>query len=99
MDQEIQQSTWANRKWDDARQCYTLSALDEIVHLLARSCFDKRAVTNAYQSRIRQLVPRVNETELEHRLSLVFFQASEPILSALKDDKISEIPSKLFGLP
>lgn len=95
LDQEIQDSVWLNRKWDDQRQCYMLSPIDECVHLLARAYFDKKGVTELYRLRIQELFSGVEESELEHRLGLVFFRAAGEIISCLRSGKISEIVTRV----
>lgn len=95
LDQEIQDSVWANRKWDDERQCYTLAPIDEIVHLLARAYFDKKVVTEAYRLRIEELFSDMDESELEHRLGLVFFRASGEVMSCLRSSELDAIMTRV----
>lgn len=95
LDQEIQDSVWANRKWDDLRQCYMLSPIDEIVHLLARAYFDKKGVAEAYRLRIQELFSGMDEADLEHRLRLVFFRAAGEVMSCLRSGEIGKIVTRV----
>lgn len=95
LDQEIQDSVWANRKWDDQRRCYTLSPVDECVHLLARAYFDKKSVTELYRSRIQELYSEIDECDLEYRLRLVFFRATGDIMSCLRSGEITELVTRV----
>ncbi len=95
LDQEIQDSVWANRKWDDLRLCYTLSPIDEIVHLLARAYYDKKGFTEAYRLRIQELFLGIDESDLEHRLRLVFFRAAAEVMLCMRTGEIGEIVARV----
>ena len=91
LDKEIQDSVWANRKWDSKRQCYTLSQIDEFVHLLARAYFDKKDVPELYRARIEELYTSIDASEIEHRLKLIFFHATGSVMTLLRSSRISEL--------
>lgn len=83
LDQTIQNSVWQNRRVEnDSAWKYRLSYEDELVHLLTRCIFDKKQFTTAYRQEIEKLLKLVSDTELDRRMSMVFFKFT-PFLKEL----------------
>jgi len=92
LDMYVQDSVWKNRlKAEGMPWNYTLSRVDEMVHLLTRSVFDKKAFGDGYIERLNELQSVINENELRTRLKLIFFQFTDTLIDHIKNRSYESI--------
>lgn len=101
LDQTIQQSAWANRRFEKKEgdfSYWTLDYIDEIISLVARSIFDKREFPKDYIDRIEQLLCLTNfsEADLKDKLEKIFFKYTPYLIAHIKNGRFREILSDYF---
>ena len=95
LDMYVQESDGENQlKTNNKPWKYTLSNVDEMVHLLTRSLFDKKAFGDGYIERLNELQAIVDEDELRARLKLIFFQFTDSLITDIKNRDYENIYRK-----
>jgi hypothetical protein len=94
LDQEIQESVWRNKRFeqrDDNFGYWTMSYEDELLTLITRSVFDKKQFQKGYINRINQLLSLVKFNEISFKLEKVFFKSAPFILTKIKNQEFETI--------
>ena len=88
---ELQESIWDNKIKVNRFWLYQPSELDEFIHIICHSIFDKQEFKTKHIDRINYLYPIINKKDACMKLSLVFFKFAPYLIEKIQDRKYKEI--------
>lgn len=91
IDKRLTRSALDNAVTVDKVYIKHLSTNDELVHLVCHCIFDKRETTDKYQSRILELVDKINPPTVHKLMSMVFYKATDLIYSKVLDKDVKNL--------
>ena len=97
LDQQINDSVWANRKKNAIYPWYELDIENQVVHLVARCIFYKKEFNDRYKKYIYRYFEKSNKEVLKKKFDLVFFKFAPYLINLIELKKYDNIISEYFA--
>lgn len=91
--EEVQESIWANKVSVDNFWDFQPSYLDEFIHLVCHSIFDKKEFRDKDINRINEIYPHIDKSKALYFFNLIFFKYSSTLMEQIDKKEYENIKS------
>lgn len=89
--EEVQESIWANKVSVAQFWVFQPSYIDQFIHLICHSIFDKKEFKEKHSKRIDEIYPFIDKQKALHFLNLIFFKYSSTLLDHIDKKEYENI--------